>query len=120
MTRIADLSDCVNVNHSSRSAELVDGVMGISVIDPCSSLPAVRSEHTAAYLCGMTPLFAHSRMVCEISDMEGIRYSTRPSAPTMRSAMRRAVRVLPVPHAITSCPLSAVWNPSVTFLIASF
>ena len=27
----------------------VDGCMGISVIDPCSSLPAVLSEHTAMY-----------------------------------------------------------------------
>ena len=56
----------------------------------------------------------HSRMLCRISDMDGTRYSTIPPLRQCFSATCRDARVLPVPQAMMSCPLSCSARPFTT------
>ena len=60
--------------------------------------------------CGMLCCSAHSRIACEKSPIEGTRYRTLPPIPAISSAIRSAVKVLPVPHAIISLPRPAVFE----------
>ena len=91
-------------------------MMGMSTL-PCDT---VLSEHTPTYPGDMVCSSAHERMAWRISDIDGTAYSTRPPLPTIRSASRRAVSVLPVPHAMMSWPRSCFLRPDTTSLIARF
>ena len=102
------------------SCIFVEGLIGISVIDPCSSFAAELSEHTAMYWCCMVWLSAHSLIAWGMRESDGTRYSTSPPWPAIRSAMWSAVSVLPVPHAMTILPRSASLSPSTALLMASF
>ena len=63
--------------------------------------------------------FFHSRTVCDISASDGTMKRTSFPLPASVSAMRRPVKVLPVPQAMMSLPRSAVARPSCTACNAS-
>ena len=92
-------------------------MIGMSVFSECDTL---ESEHTPTYDCSMVQCSDQYRIAWRISDMDGTAYSISPPAPTMRSAIRSDVRVLPVPHAMMSCPRSDCFRPATTFLRAAF
>ena len=83
-------------------------------------LPIFVSEQTAKERSGTSDSALHSMSVCDSRAMEGTRNRTLPPEPAMASAMRRDVKVLPVPHAMMSLPRSAVDSPAVTASRARF
>ena len=60
----------------------------------------------------------HSLSVCDIKAIEGTRNSTEPPTPTIDSAIRRLVKVLPVPQAMISLPRLDSSNLAVTSVSA--
>ena len=66
--------------------------------------PAVLSEQTTVAAIGRVLCVSHSRRACDTKAMVGAANSTSPPSGTKRSASRSAVKVLPVPQAITSLP----------------
>ena len=73
----------------------------------CSFLPpAYGSEQTTSELRGRVVWVSHSRRAWETSAMVGARNRMASPSGTNRSAMRSAVNVLPVPHAMMSRPRS--------------
>ena len=82
-------------------------------------LPTDSSLHTGSAangFFGLAQSTCHSSIVCLSSDSEGTRTRVRSAASF--SVMNHAVSVLPVPHAMISCPRSAVVKPLTTSLIA--
>ena len=73
----------------------------------CSFLPpAYGSEQTTRELSGLAVWVSHSRRAWETSAMVGARNRIDSPSATNRSAIRSAVKVLPVPQAMMSRPRS--------------
>ena len=106
---------------SVRASTLVVGGIGKSygaAFSPSIGLPAVASEHTANGRIGTSHSAVHSLSDCDTSAMEGAKNNTALPAPACSSAIRRAVNVLPVPHAMISFPRSDSPKPARTFSTA--
>ena len=77
-----------------------------------SVLEAFASEHTTAQRMARLDWFAHSRIVCATSAIEGARKRTVEPSGKSSSVSRRDVSVLPVPHAMISWPRSLSSKPA--------
>ena len=84
-------------------------------------LPTSLSEQTAKLISGISLSCVHSRKVWLSSDRLGTRNNTRCPFPANASAIRNAVKVLPVPQAIIILPRAApLAKPAFTLFSASF